>query len=632
MRKTLLLTFCVGFCLLLAACGAESAVPSPSPTTAAPSPAPTPAPTEELTLSRNWDPERWQETDPVFDPAPADIPDNWVCRQAIYEVWEDGTQYGQFVWLDENGLRCRVANYIGDFCSYQKDYDEKGRPVRSVGYNHKTGLVSERTKYSYTDEDAMEYDRMVQNRYDEQGRVTQSVTNAFIEGFWRTETLNLAYDENGEMQKESEVLILSDGDTAWHRTRSWETQHTVTAYYLNGIEQRVCTQETDGNLTRTEMRDADGNLLYAQELSHTEDGATAKTVKETTVPDSDMVIHWELSVGEDGSGTSSIRLNGVTLNELGAEAHISRDDLTGEERWCIFRDGKVWLEVFWKPDPLEKDGLFPYEVICRYWDPVTVAEDAEWTEAWQERIPLTDGELYFKDYAAVWAQLSDSERKNPWSEIPYEVEGLGFVSGNSLFDDPVSALNVHPAGWCVPEGGSMTESILPLIGLVQCTLPTAQQTDVLQGEIIEPWPLLNYRWTYWDEESGTNKSISISVKPGAFDYDPDPNRYADLSYDVGRVDLNDPGTAAHVFVGDMDSRIGRAKLAIRTEDGRCHVSMVLDETGYWVDTFGLTQEEVTALLLSIVNSAPESSANSWVRTVLRDAAEFDLLWTDTASD
>ena len=629
MRKVLLPTLCVGLCLLLAACGAESAVPSPSPTTAAPSPAPTPAPTEEPTLSNTWDPERWQETDPVFDPAPADIQDNWVCRQAIYEVWEDGTQYGQFVWLDENGIRCRVANYIGDFCSYQQDYDEKGRPVRSVGYNHKTGLVSERTKYVYTDADAQHYDRMVQNRYDEQGRVTQSVTQEFVQGYSREESLKFAYDENGEMRQEKEVLILSDGETAWHRTRSWETsQRTATCYYWNGIEQRVCTQETDGNLTRTEMRDADGNLLYAQELSHTEDGTTSKSVKETTVPDSDMVIRWELSVGEDGSGTSSIRLNGEALSELGAEAHISRDDLTGEERWCIFRDGKVWLEVFWKPDPLEKDGLFPYEVICRYWEPVTVAEDAEWTEAWQERIPLTDGELYFKDYAAVWAQLSEWERRNPRSEIPYETEGLGFICEGPLFDDPEHALNVRPAGWCVPDGGEWTRNVSP-VGLVRCTGLTERQTDVQPGDVLAPWTLLRDFWYCGD---GTGRSVTVSVKPGAFDYDPDPNRYADLSYDVGRFDLNDPGTAAHVFVGDMDSRIGRAKLAIRTEDGRCHVSMVLDETGYWVDTFGLTQEEVTALLLSIVNSAPESSANSWVRTVLRDAAEFDLLRTDTASD
>ena len=627
MRKALLPALCAVLCLLLSACGTESPMPSPAPTAAAPA-SPFPAPTAEPELSKPWDPDNWQETDPVFDPAPADIPENWVCRQALYALREDGTQCGQFVWFDENGIRRLEREYIGDFCSWQGDLDEKGRPVRYVRYDRETGQVSQRTRYGYTDEDAMEYDREVNTRYDGQGRVTQSVTNAFIEGFWRTETVNLAYDENGGMQKVSEILILSDGETSWHRVRSWETpQRTVTAYYRNGIELRVCTQETDGSLTRTEMRDADGNLLYAQELSHTEDGTTAKSVKETTVPDSDMVIRWELSVGEDGSGTTSIRLNGEDLRELGAEAHISNDDLTGEERWLILRDGEAWLEIFWKPDPLEKDGLFPYEVICRYWEPVTVAEGVEWTEEWQERIPLTDGELHFKDYAAVWAQLSESERKNPWSEIPYETEGLGFYDG-PLFDEPEHALNVHPEGWCVPEGGAWTRNVSP-VGLVRCTGLTEQQTDVQPGDVLAPWTLLRDFWYCGD---GTGRSVTVSVKPGAFDYDPDQNRGAGISYDVGRFDLNDPGTAAHVFVGDMDSRIGRARLAIRTEDGRCHVSMVLDETGYWVDTFGLTQEEVTALLLSIVNSSPESSANSWVRTALREAAEFDLLRTEAAPD
>ena len=250
---------------------------------------------------------------------------------------------------------------------------------------------------------------------------------------------------------------------------------------------------------------------------------------------------------------------------------------------------------------------------------VSVADSVTWAEDWQTVVPLTDGELRFKDYAAVYAQLSDAERREPWTQLPYEVKGIGYFYSSELYDDMEALLNVHPESWCVPDGGEWEDCSSLVCGLVWCAGYTEQQTTVKKGDILEPWKLVGYRW-----ESGTDmgarKSVTIYAKPGTFDYDIEQNRGA-AGDDVLRLNLEKPGSAAHVFVGDMDSRIGRAKLAIRMEDGRCSASMLLDETGYWVTAAGLTQEEVTALLLSIVNGAPKSGANGNVNKILRERAE-----------
>ena len=217
---------------------------------------------------------------------------------------------------------------------------------------------------------------------------------------------------------------------------------------------------------------------------------------------------------------------------------------------------------------------------------------------------LSDGVLLFKDEALILAQFT---------ALPYEEErallarlqGCRYLGYTRLWGEEDKAalqklLGAEPARWTLPEGLVPTE-------------PSSQSTPYLyadeEGSLhLADEALFSFPFR---EEGEQPRSLRVDVRMGGQPITELPrNGSTDFRTpkDPARLDISALLSAAF---GDLDSRVGGTRLAIRTDGERQRAYFTAGGADYFVYASGLSVEEVSRFLVSVCCAAEGNSASVW---------------------
>ncbi len=217
-------------------------------------------------------------------------------------------------------------------------------------------------------------------------------------------------------------------------------------------------------------------------------------------------------------------------------------------------------------------------------------------------VALNRGSLHFRSREEIAATLTAEETGRSYADAYLTPQYMPSV----FRTDPAricEILQITKADWVLPA--DLREASPDMGGLTHFSArsgqrgATPEERTAWDYEIFLPQAEITYTSS---SQTEYRRYLSVYAKYGAFEF-------------VDRVFWTVP---VHFRVGAQDSRVGDVAMGISwTMHSAEHphvyefeVAMTVGDTGYWIECCGLTQEELCAFLLSVVNAPRDPSRDT----------------------